>query len=173
MNLILLIDDAPDDQELIERALSSLGGDLKIQILNDGLEAIAYMMGEGKFADRALYPYPTFIITDLKMPGADGFAVLEHIKGNPAWAVIPTLVLSSSEDPDDIRTAYLLGASSYQVKAMTYKALVAQMKILHAYWMNCRVPEVDDSGMQVRTVSQGKMGERFPQPFATKQRRVA
>ena len=76
-----------------------------IQIVRDGIEAIAYMMGEGKYSDRQKYAYPTFIITDLKMPRADGFAVLEFLKGNPQWKVIPTIVLSASADLDDIKTA--------------------------------------------------------------------
>ena len=63
-----------------------------IQIVDNGLEAIAYMMGEGKYADRKTYAYPTFVITDLKMPQADGFSVLEFLKGNPEWAIIPTIV---------------------------------------------------------------------------------
>ena len=74
------------------------------------------MMGEGKYSDRRLYAYPTFITTDLKMPGADGFAVLEHLKNNPEWAVIPTVVLTGSRDLDDIKKSYMLGASSYHVK---------------------------------------------------------
>ena len=106
------------------------------------------------------------------MPGADGFAVLEHLKGNPAWAVIPTVILSGSVDPDDVRTAYLLGANSYQVKRANFDDLCNQMKILHDFWMSCSVPEVDTSGKQVRTLSRGKLGERFPQPVAEVQARV-
>ncbi|MBA4150897.1 MAG: response regulator [Verrucomicrobia bacterium] len=113
-----------------------------------------------------------FITTDLKMPGGDGFAVLEHIKGNPAWAIIPTVVLSSSIDPDDIRTSYLLGASSYHVKPSNFNELCDQLRILHDYWMTCRVPQVDASGMQIRTSSAGKLGERFVQPYQSKQERV-
>ena len=138
----------------------------------NGLEAIAYMMGESHYSDRLKYPYPSFITTDLKMPGADGFAVLEHLKANPAWAIIPTVVLSSSEDPDDIRTAYLLGASSYHVKPTTFDELQSQLRIIYDYWMICRVPEVGPNGMQVRTISKGKLGERFPQPRESSQKRV-
>ena len=75
------------------------------RVVADGVEAIDYMTGEGKYSDRGKYPYPTFIMTDLKMPRADGFAVLEHLKANPAWATIPAVVLSASTDPDDIRTS--------------------------------------------------------------------
>lgn len=160
---ILLIEDDPRDRELLIRSFRKIGMSGPIQVVNDGLEAIQYMMGEGKFSNRTLYPYPTFIITDLKMPGAGGFEVLEFLKGNPEWAVIPTVVLSASPDKDDIKKAYMLGASSYHVKPRDPHALLHQVLVLHAYWMTCEVPEVDRSGRQLRTNSKGKLGERFPQ----------
>lgn len=160
---ILVVDDSPDDQLLIKHAFKKIGVTDPINVVSDGAEAIAYMMGEGKFADRKKYAYPTFILTDLKMPKKDGFAVLEFLKGNPEWAVIPTIVFSASADLDDIKKAYMLGASSYHVKPRTHGALVHQILVLHAYWMTCEVPEVDISGRQLRTESGGKLGERFPQ----------
>src|SRR6185369_13434003 len=121
------------------------------------------MMGEGKYADRQKFAYPTFIITDLKMPRADGFAVLEFLKGNPEWAVIPTIVLSASSDLDDIKKSYMLGASSYHLKPHSTAELENQLAVINAYWMTCQVPEVDQTGKQLRTDSEGKLGERFPQ----------
>src|SRR5687768_282600 len=102
---ILVIDDNDDDQFLIHHTLKKIGVTDPIHLLSDGAEAIEYMMGEGKFSDREEFAYPTFIITDLKMPRKDGFAVLEFLKGNPEWAVIPTIVFSSSTDLDDIKKA--------------------------------------------------------------------
>jgi len=160
---ILIVDDSKDDQFLIKQAFKKIGVTDPIHALNDGVEAIEYMMGEGKFADRQKFAYPTFILTDLKMPRKDGFAVLEFLKQNPEWAVIPTIVFSASIDLDDIKKAYMLGASSYHVKPRTPGALMHQMLVLHAYWMTCEVPEVDTSGRQIRTNSLGKLGERFPQ----------
>lgn len=161
---ILLVEDNVYDQELLIRSFRKIGMSRPIQVVNNGLEAIQYMMGEGKFSDRNKFPYPTFILTDLKMPGAGGFEVLEFLKGNPEWAVIPTVVLSSSIDLDDIKKSYMLGASSYHVKPRDPDALLHQVLVLHAYWMTCEVPEVDASGRQLRTLSTGKLGERFPQP---------
>ncbi len=169
---ILVVEDDPNDQTFIVKAFRDLGLTGAILVVHNGLEAIAYMMGEGKFSDRTQYPYPTFIMTDLKMPGADGFDVLEHLKANPAWAIIPTVVLSSSSDPDDIRTAYLLGASSYHRKPSDFNELREQLKTLHDYWMTCEIPVVDASGKQLRTRSVGKLGERFHQPSPPKQTRV-
>ena len=161
---ILVVDDDPNDLIFIERAFRAIGVKDPIHTVTGGEEAIAYMMGEGKFSDRRLYAYPTFITTDLKMPGADGFSVLEHLKNNPEWAVIPTVVLTASQDLDDIKKAYMLGASSYHVKPSSPDALRRQLKVLHDYWITCEVPEVDSTGRQVRTDSEGKLGERFAQP---------
>lgn len=161
---IMVVDDDPNDLIFIERAFRSIGVKDPIHTINGGEEAIAYMKGEGKYADRATYAYPTFITTDLKMPGQDGFAVLEHLKNNPGWAVIPTVVLTSSPDLDDIKKAYMLGASSYHVKPNSTDELRHQLKVLHDYWMTCQVPEVDITGRQLRTDSRGKLGERFEQP---------
>jgi CheY-like chemotaxis protein len=160
---ILIIDDDADDRYLIQRAFQKIGVSDPIHLVNDGVEAIEYMMGEGKFSDREKYAYPTFILSDLKMPRKDGFAVLEFLKGNPEWAVIPTIIFSASCDLDDIKKAYMLGASSYHVKPRTHGALMHQILVLHAYWMTCEVPEVDATGRQLRTESGGKLGERFPQ----------
>src|SRR5687767_8618116 len=157
---IMVVDDDPNDLFLIERGFRAIGVKDPIHTINGGLEAIAYMKGEGKYADRTAYPYPTFISTDLKMPGADGFAVLQHLKENPEWAVIPTMVLTSSKDLDDIKKAYMLGASSYHLKPSKTEDLRHQLKVLHDYWMTCEVPEVDSTGRQLRTDSVGKLGER-------------
>jgi CheY-like chemotaxis protein len=159
----MVVDDDPNDLLFIEKAFRSIGVKDPIHTINGGLEAIAYMMGEGKYAERNAYAYPTFISTDLKMPGADGFAVLEHLKHNPEWAVIPTVVLTSSRDLDDIKKAYMLGASSYHVKPASQEELRHQLRVLHEYWMTCQVPEVDSTGRQLRTDSKGKLGERFGQ----------
>ncbi|HYG36549.1 MAG TPA: response regulator [Clostridia bacterium] len=171
LKTILVVEDDPNDQMFIVEAFRTNGVHNPIHVVNNGSEAIAYLMGEGSYGDRQQFAYPTFIMTDLKMPGADGFAVLEHIKHNPEWTVIPTVVLSASADPDDIKKAYLLGASCYHQKPESFAGLRQQLKILHDYWMTCKIPEVDITGKQLPTESQGKLGERFPQPSGGKQQR--
>ncbi len=161
---ILIIDDDANDRFFIEKSFRSIGITDPIQTASGGQEAIDYMTGVGKFSDRDTYAYPTFITTDLKMPLVDGFAVLEHLKKHPQWMVIPTVVLTSSNDLDDIKKAYMLGASSYHVKPKSMEGLKTQLKVLHDYWMTCEAPEVDSTGRQLITNSSGKLGERFEQP---------
>jgi len=161
---LLVVEDDENDQMLIKRAFRTLGVESPIHIVGDGLEAIAYMMGEGQFADRSTFAYPTFIITDLKMPRADGFAVLEFLKKNPDWAIIPTVVFSASSDPDDIRRSYRMGASSFHVKPNSTGELREQLAVLNAYWLTCEVPQVDSTGKQLPTSQKGKLSERFAGP---------
>jgi CheY-like chemotaxis protein len=158
---ILVVEDDADDQFMLLRAFRQCGVADPIQVVDCGNEAIAYMTGGGKYADRAQFAYPTFIVTDLKMPNGDGFDVLYFLHRHPQWAIIPTVVLSASQDLDDIRTSYRLGASSYHVKPNSPQLLSEQIAVLYSYWNTCEVPEVDITGKQVQTASAGKLGERF------------
>jgi CheY-like chemotaxis protein len=158
---ILLVDDAPDDLFLIETAFRDAGIHDPIRTVESGEEALAYLNGNGKFGDRSKFEFPSFIITDLKMSNGDGFSVLERLRENPHWAIIPTAVLSASSDEDDIKRAYLLGAKSYLVKPQTQQKLKDMLSCFHKYWTGVEVPRIDEAGDMVRTSSEGKLGERF------------
>lgn len=144
---------------MIERAFRKNGVRDTIHLLKDGIEAIAYLNGEGKFDNRNQFQFPSIVITDLKMPGRDGFSVLKHIKGNPEWAVIPTIMLSGSADTDDIKKAYFFGANSFFTKPATTAELQALIKRLYEYWINVEVPQTDETGKMFATESAGKIGE--------------
>jgi CheY-like chemotaxis protein len=157
----LVVDDSEDDRFLIVRALRNFWT-APIHCLNSGNEAIAYLNGEGEFADRNQFPYPTTIMMDLKMPDGDGFDLLQNLKQNPLWAIIPTIVLSASGDPDDIKQTYALGASCYLTKPGPYEDLKKLMGELVRFWDKCEVPEIDITGKMLETDSTGKLGARFP-----------
>ena len=165
---ILLADDSPDEQLLTKRSLTKIlpdGG--AIRVVRSGNEAIAYMIGEGKFSDRGMYPFPSLIITDLNMKDGDGFDVLDFLRANPGWSVVPRIVLSSSDDDDDIRTAFFLGASAYHVKCSPAR-LDQQMRDLLEYWASSKVPPVDETGKIRKSKNRGELANRFPQPDAGK-----
>ncbi len=162
---ILVVDGDANDRMFMERAFRSLGIKGAIHLVASGDEAISYMKGDGRYSDRLKYPYPTFVLTDLKMTHGDGFAVLAFLKRNPDWAIIPTVVISASVGPDDIKKAYQLGASSFHNKPASHEALTKLLATLHEYWMTCEVPEVDVNGKQVPTGSrQDSVGEWSPRP---------
>lgn len=83
------------------------------------------MEGSGPYANRERHPFPAMLITDLNMMHGDGFAVLELLRLNPGWSVVPKIVFTSSDDPGDIATAYLLGASTYHQKPCAASELAA------------------------------------------------
>lgn len=165
---ILVVDDSAIDRELIETSFRTVGLTGKIRLVENGAEAIAYLSGERSYSDRMQHPYPSLILTDLKMPLADGFAVLEFLRLHADLAVIPTVVFSGSSDPDDVRTSYRLGASSYMVKPGTAEELCRRLKLMVDYWSVCEAPVTSMTGAQLPTDSRGKLGERFSrEPFSS------
>jgi CheY-like chemotaxis protein len=161
---ILIVEDDEDQLLFLKKSFEALGTNYRVQALGSGNDALAYLKGEGKYKDRKKFEFPSYIITDLRMPLGDGFDILEFLKKTPALSVIPVVMLSSSEDTDDIRHAYLLGASSYFVKPGGLPGLRALLGKIHSYWAECEVPEVDESGYAVDTDSRGKLGARYTKP---------
>src|ERR1041384_7800812 len=96
--VILLVDDNPHDVVLIRLAFRKVGIIDSIQLVKDGREAMRYIQGEGIYTDRRLYPPPTLILLDLKMPGANGFEVLKWIRSQNALDSLVVVVMSGSRD---------------------------------------------------------------------------
>ena len=160
---ILLADDSVDEQFLTKRALTKvLPPGSTVRTVNSGNEAIAYMIGEGKFADRESYPFPTLVITDLNMADGDGFDVLEFLGSNPGWSVVPRIMLTSSDDGDDVRTAFSLGASAYHLKSAVGR-FGDDIRQIFEYWATSQLPPVDKTGKLLKTKSAGRRGARYPQ----------
>jgi CheY-like chemotaxis protein len=161
---ILLADDDVGQQFLSKRALDkAITTRSTISLVDSGKAAIAYIKGEGEFANRELHPFPTIVITDLNMPDGDGFDLLEFMQGNQEWSVVPRIIMSSSTEDDDVRVAYLLGVSAYHVKG-SGRALEECMERIVDYWTSCEVPPVDRAGRLLVTTSLGGPGKRYPQP---------
>lgn len=135
-----------------------------MQVVHSGQAAIAYMIGEGKFADRAAYPFPSLVITDLEMADGDGFHVLEFLQKDPAWNVVPRLMFSNSAHEDDVRTAYMLGASAYHIKPVGRAQTEQRMRSIVEYWVGSEVPPVDRTGRVLITSSVGRLGARYAKP---------
>jgi len=164
---ILLVDDDIDDQFLSQLALEKvLPKGSTVHTVHNGDEAVAYMIGEGKFKNRDQYPFPSLVISDLNMPNGDGFDVLEFLKNNPAWNVVPRLLFSNSADPDDVRTAYMLGASAYHIKPLTKVDMERRMRSIVEYWAGSEVPPVDRTGRVLDTNSRGRKGARYAKPVS-------
>jgi len=116
LNAILIIDDDPDDANLVRRAVLGLHPKLAVQTVTSGMDLKAYLDGQGPYADREKFPYPGLILLDLRMPEMDGFEVMEWLKSHPAHAAIPVIVLSAFDQQKNIRRAYQLGARTFLSK---------------------------------------------------------
>ena len=161
---LLIVDDDESHRWFLQKAFESAYPGHRIYGLASGNEAVACLTGQGQFSDRAAFPFPSSVITDLKMPDGDGFVILEFLKSNPGLSVVPVVLLSNSDDPDDVRHAYLLGANGYFVKPASYLALEALARRIHDYWAHGEVPDVDANGYAIETDSKGKLGERYSKP---------
>ncbi|HYE30746.1 MAG TPA: response regulator [Methylomirabilota bacterium] len=132
---ILLVEDDPNDILLMQRAFNKARLANPLEVVTDGEEAIAYLSGEGRFADRNRYPVPLMLLLDLKMPRRNGFEVLEWLKEHPEFNQIPVVVLTSSDQQPDVEKAFRLGARSYLTKPGRLEDLVSLMMRLQGYWL--------------------------------------
>jgi CheY-like chemotaxis protein len=116
--LVLLVEDEPDQALLVQDVLGEDSGFGLLQVVQSGEEAIAYLSGIGRFADRATYPVPSLMLLDLKMPGIGGFGVLRWLQTRPDLREqMHTVVLSSMQSSKEIELAGELGVKQYWVKS--------------------------------------------------------
>jgi len=132
--VFLLVEDNQDDVALIKRAFKKSGIFNPIQVVSNGLEAMQYLDGAGRFADRHRFPFPKLLLLDLKMPGVDGFEVLDWITRRPALRGLRVVVLSSSSARADIGRAYEMGACSFLVKPVDFNELCRMTVAIEGYW---------------------------------------
>ncbi len=132
---ILLIEDNPDDEALTVRALKKNNIANEIVVARDGQEALDYLFGEGLFAGRDTTQLPQVALLDLKLPKIDGLEVLKQIRANPLTQRLPVVVLTSSNEEQDIITSYSLGANSYVRKPVDFTQFLEAAHHLGLYWL--------------------------------------
>ena len=142
---ILLVEDEENDATLLKMAFTKNKILNPVQWVRDGLEAIAYLNGEGIYADRTLYPFPEVLLLDLKMPRMTGLELLAWIRDHPNFRVIPTIIMSSSKQDIDIEKAYNLGANTYMLKPSAFDELARMVKTAHEYWAVSVKPKTKSS----------------------------
>ena len=120
---VLLAEDNNADLIFMQRAIRQAGVCLVLHIVSNGEEAVSYLLGEGKYADRELYPEPLLLITNMKMPRMNGLELLAWVKQQPNLKNLPVIVMSSSEDPDEMNEVTTLGGSAYFVKTSSLDKL--------------------------------------------------
>lgn len=132
--VILLAEDDPNDVLLIQRAFQKAGIGDSLKVVRDGEQAIEYLSGAGNYSDRKSFPLPFLVLLDLKMPGTDGFEVLQWVRADRELKRLLVIVLTSSNLQSDVDRAYDLGANSYLVKPVEFQEMVNMIQRFEVYW---------------------------------------
>lgn len=139
---ILLVEDTPSDLELALRALRKANLGNRIEIARDGAEALDFIFCQGVYAGRRMDAGPKLILLDLKLPKIDGLEVLRRIKSDPRTTMIPVVVVTSSNEPNDVKESYKLGVNSYIVKPVNFERFAEAVQKVGMYWLLLNQPPV-------------------------------
>ena len=126
--MIVLVEDNPDDQTLTLRALKKQNIASEIVVLNDGVEALEYLLDLEK-------PLPHLLLLDLKLPKLDGLELLRRLRSEPRTQLLPVVVLTSSDEDRDVIEGYRLGANSYIRKPVDFNQFSEAVRQLGLYWL--------------------------------------
>ncbi|HZM05993.1 MAG TPA: response regulator [Candidatus Saccharimonadales bacterium] len=134
MKPVLQVEDDPNDVFLLKHAWKKAGVENSIQVASDGQQAIDYLQGAGKFADRDKFPLPCLVLLDLKLPYVMGLDVLKWIRQQSGTA-LPVVMLTASGEEVDVVAAYRLGANSFLTKPSEANKLEDMVKAIKHYWL--------------------------------------
>src|SRR5580765_5647261 len=168
MKTILQVEDDPNDVFFFQRSMKKAGVPNPTQVAEDGQQAIDYLKGAGKFADRDQFPLPGLILLDLKLPYVMGLDVLRWIREQPNTAPV-VIILTASAEEEDIATAYRLGANAFLTKPSEASKLQEIVRAIKDFWLTHNMLPQRSA---TESPSQGAAGE-FPlaaNGFAKKRR---
>ena len=131
---ILLVEDNDDDVALTLRAFKRSHLMNPVAVVRDGVEALDFLLARGSYGDKGI-ALPTLVILDLKLPKLDGLGVLKTMRAHPRTALLPTVILTSSKEEQDVVAGYSLGANSYVRKPVDFAEFLEAVKILGIYWL--------------------------------------
>ena len=133
--VILLVEDNSDDEALTLRAFKKSNITNQVVVARDGAEALDYLLGTGKYAGRDVHDLPQLILLDLKLPKVDGLEVLRRIRSEAHTKLLPVVILTSSNEQEDRRNGYGLGANSYIRKPVDFTKFIDAVQQLGLYWL--------------------------------------
>lgn len=137
---ILVVEDNPLDVELVCEAVSTWKTPPRVFAVPDGVSALQYLRKEGPYRDATA---PNLILLDLNLPKMNGMDVLEQIKKDPRFALIPVIVLTTSDREADVRSAYGLHANSYMTKPLEIDEFFKKVQAIEIFWYeHSRLPQL-------------------------------
>ncbi|MCG3113273.1 MAG: response regulator [Candidatus Manganitrophus sp. SB1] len=142
---ILLVEDDPDDEMLTRMALEENHLMNEIVVAHDGVEALDYLFGGGKYAGRELTDLPQVVLLDLKLPKLNGLDVLRAIRADDRTRLLPVVILTSANEDTDLLAGYNLGVNSYVLKPVDFHQFTEAVKQLGLYWLLLNVPLPGDN----------------------------
>ena len=137
---ILLVEDNPDDVELTLRAFKKSNIQNEVVVARDGTEALDYLFGAGAYASRDAYITPAIILLDLKLPKIEGLEVLRRLRADERTKLLPVVILTSSNEEQDLTNGYKLGANSYVRKPVDFVQFSEAIRQLGLYWLIINEP---------------------------------
>ena len=137
---ILLIEDNPSDIELTRRALDRSRVSNELVVVQDGQEALDYLFGSGPYAGRDAAALPGVALLDLKLPKVPGLEVLRAIRDDPRTRRLPVVILTSSNEEQDVSCCYDLGVNSYIQKPVDFERFAEAIRTLGSYWLMLNEP---------------------------------
>jgi Response regulator containing CheY-like receiver, AAA-type ATPase, and DNA-binding domains len=143
---LLLADDDENDvvffREALEEAAQKASVPVRLAVTHDGEEALQYLKGEGEFSDRAKYPFPQIVVTDLKMPRLTGLDVLAWLKEHEEYQRMPKILMSASCEECDVDEAYRLGVNTFFQKPVSLTQFRELVYHLVCYWAHTERPVI-------------------------------
>jgi two-component system, response regulator len=143
--IILLVEDNPDDVELTMRALRKNNIANTVIVAADGVEALDYLFCKGNFAGRDVRETPRLILLDLKLPKVDGLQVLARLRADEHTKLVPVVILTSSKEEQDLISGYKSGANSYVRKPVDFNKFVEAVHQIGLYWLLINESPIQDS----------------------------
>jgi two-component system response regulator len=138
--VILLIEDNASDEKLTLLAFRQCGVANQIIVVRDGAEALDYLMATGTYAARDATVVPAVVLLDLKLPRVDGLEVLRRIRSEERTRLLPVVVLTASNEDEDVIRSYALGANAYVRKPVDFGEFLAAAKTLGLMWLLLNEP---------------------------------
>jgi CheY-like chemotaxis protein len=140
---ILLIEDNPADVRLTKEAFKEARVRNNIHVVQDGDSALAFVQQKAPYQDA---PRPDLILLDLNLPKKDGREVLAEIKADPKIQLIPVVILTTSDDEEDVLRSYNLNANAYLVKPIDVMRFIKMVQSLSDFWLAfVKLPPNDSS----------------------------
>ncbi len=137
---LLLVEDDAQDEALTLRALAKAGVGNRIDVVRDGQQALDYLFGEGEFAERVSASLPAVVLLDIGLPKLSGLDVLTRLRAHPRTRLLPVVILTSSDEPEDLLRSYENGANSFVPKPVDFAEFAQTVASLGVYWMATNDP---------------------------------